>query len=1062
MKYLQTLPNSFIIGEKDNNGKILEQYGFPKGGLTYLIKGNNIKFYLTEDYFYKNVVYSADAPFLINGVPISVDNLPAALKNIFKIEQEQVDVDTEFDDQSFNPIANAPVAIRFNDVDSTIDSLSGEVQTKADIEDIPTNVSELVNDAGYVTEESISGDYATKQWVEDQGYLTEHQDISGKMDVSGMTAYTTNDAFSTHTGNTDIHVTANEKETWNNKSDFSGDYNDLTNKPTNVSDFTNDAGYVTQTNIDESISGKADTTAVTASLAALDEKKLDASAYTPTDLSNYYTKDETSGATEIATALDGKADIEDIPTNVSELVNDEGYVTQTNIDAAVSGKADTSAVTASITAISEKIDTVSGDVSTHTANTDIHVTASDKQNWNNKSDFSGSYNDLTDKPTIPVVPTNVSDFVNDAGYVTQNDIDAAVSGKADTSDVQNVASDVTTVSGDVNTLSGSVESLTGNVNTISGDVSTLSGKVNTNETILTGHTANTDIHVTASDKQNWNNKSDFSGSYNDLTDKPTIPTVPTNVSDFVNDAGYATTGDVQTATADMATQTWVQNQGYLTEHQSLSNYYTKSETSGATEISTALASKADTATTYTKTEVDTALGGKVNTSTYETYTAATSTAIGNKANSSDVYTKSETSGATEIATALNAKLDTTAYTPTDLSNYYQKSETSGATQISTALDGKANTATTYTKTEVDNAITAATSTKQDTLVSGTNIKTINNESLIGSGNINIQGGGGNNVIELTQAQYDALTDIDPDAFYIITDADGGATSGQVQTMINTAIATKQDTLVSGTNIKTINNESILGSGNIDIQGGGKAIEAGAGISVTTGATADTVSLDVPIRKGKSNTTNSFQMNGDGRDMAEANNSFAGGAYAKAKGDNSFAFGYSTDASGQYSFGFGFFSKANGRYSVAIGKQNTTETESSIALCEGNTTNNKYEFAAGYNNNSVSASTTFGDSGNTLFSVGNGTANNARHNAFEIRQNGDIYITSGGTDIKLQDNLGGGGGGTIDQSVISGSTNAVSGGAVYTQLGGLKLVQLSQSEYDALATKDASTLYIIVN
>lgn len=33
------------------------------------------------------------------------------------------------------------------------------------------------------------------------------------------------------------------------------------------------------------------------------------------------------------------------------------------------------------------------------------------------------------------------------------------------------------------------------------------------------------------------------------------------------------------------------------------------------------------------------------------------------------------------------------------------------------------------------------------------------------------------------------------------------------------LATKQDTLVSGTNIKTINNTSLLGSGNIDIQGG---------------------------------------------------------------------------------------------------------------------------------------------------------------------------------------------------------------------------------------------------
>lgn len=83
----------------------------------------------------------------------------------------------------------------------------------------------------------------------------------------------------------------------------------------------------------------------------------------------------------------------------------------------------------------------------------------------------------------------------------------------------------------------------------------------------------------------------------------------------------------------------------------------------------------------------------------------------------------------------------------DLSNYYTKSETSGATEISTALNAKADTATTYTKTETDNAITAATSTKQDTLVSGTNIKTINNESILGEGNITIQGGSGSITID---------------------------------------------------------------------------------------------------------------------------------------------------------------------------------------------------------------------------------------------------------------------------------------------------------------------------
>ena len=34
--------------------------------------------------------------------------------------------------------------------------------------------------------------------------------------------------------------------------------------------------------------------------------------------------------------------------------------------------------------------------------------------------------------------------------------------------------------------------------------------------------------------------------------------------------------------------------------------------------------------------------------------------------------------------------------------------------------------------------------------------------------------------------------------------------------VNTALSNKQDTLVSGTNIKTINNESVLGSGNINV------------------------------------------------------------------------------------------------------------------------------------------------------------------------------------------------------------------------------------------------------
>ena len=84
---------------------------------------------------------------------------------------------------------------------------------------------------------------------------------------------------------------------------------------------------------------------------------------------------------------------------------------------------------------------------------------------------------------------------------------------------------------------------------------------------------------------------------------------------------------------------------------------------------------------------------------------------------------------------------------------------------------------------------------QETLVSGTNIKTINNQSILGSGNITIQGGsgGGETVIELTQAEYDALTEYAENTTYIITDAqainmDDYATTGSVNTL-STQVAT---------------------------------------------------------------------------------------------------------------------------------------------------------------------------------------------------------------------------------------------------------------------------------
>lgn len=270
-------------------------------------------------------------------------------------------------------------------------------------------------------------------------------------------------------------------------------------------------------------------------------------------------------------------------------------------------------------------------------------------------------------------------------------------------------------------------------------------------------------------------------------------------------------------------------------------------------------------------------------------------------------------------------------------------------------------------------------------------------------------------VELTQAEYNGLAVKDPNTFYIITDAQGGDLSNYyTKGETDTLLGEKQPTLVSGTNIKTINNESLLGEGNINIQGGGgKAIEAGSNISITHGETADTINCTLNLENNDG--TNSIKMKNTYRSSGVDSFSI-GSDGVKTNGDGSFAGGCCSEANGIFSMAFGRYVKTNNYGEVALGFYNQSNGSSSS---EGNS------------------------SDNTLFSIGNGTdsADGARHNAFEIRQNGDIYCSDGTNDVKLQDTI----------TATAANTTA---------LGGLKLVKLTQSQYDALQTKDANTLYII--
>lgn len=276
-----------------------------------------------------------------------------------------------------------------------------------------------------------------------------------------------------------------------------------------------------------------------------------------------------------------------------------------------------------------------------------------------------------------------------------------------------------------------------------------------------------------------------------------------------------------------ATQAWVNEQGYLTEHQDISGLATKEELNGkqntlvsGTNIKTINSQSLlgegnieitvqgggitdapndgklygrkseqwtevvipDTSNLATKDE----LGTKLDTATYneEKATFALKTEIPNvsnlatkqelteglagKANTSDLsnyLTTTDAQSTYATKSELGAKLDVETYN-SDKATFALKSELPDTSDFLT----KATAAETYqpkgeyltsipeeyvTDEELNGkgyATTAQLNAKQDTLVSGTNIKTVNGNSLLGSGDITIEGGTGSGVKEWDFAQ----------------------------------------------------------------------------------------------------------------------------------------------------------------------------------------------------------------------------------------------------------------------------------------------------------------------
>lgn len=209
---------------------------------------------------------------------------------------------------------------------------------------------------------------------------------------------------------------------------------------------------------------------------------------------------------------------------------------------------------------------------------------------------------------------------------------------------------------------------------------------------LTAHTANTEIHVTLANKEAWNAKLDAAdveglfgySEYDSETHRINFKNTSTgSVISYIDASPFIVDGMVQN----------VEIKDVTIEGGSVKCLVISFNTdAGKQDINIPISQVFDASNYYTKAQTDSAIAAY----TYDKATIDQKVAEGG------------------------------TFDPTQ---YYDKTATDNL------LANKADTATTYTKTEVDNAITAATSTKQDTLVSGTNIKTVGAQSVLGSGNI---------------------------------------------------------------------------------------------------------------------------------------------------------------------------------------------------------------------------------------------------------------------------------------------------------------------------------------
>ena len=416
---------------------------------------------------------------------------------------------------------------------------------KTELPTVPTKVSELANDSGFI--KSIPSEYVTETELNAKGYLTSHQDISMKADKSeipSLEGYAT-ETFVTNKiaeaslsgGEVDLSGLATKDELALKA--------DTSSIPTKTSELTNDSGFLTS---HQDVSGKADKTYVVAELA---KKPNESHTHSYNDLTDKPTIPSTTNLATKKELTDGlatksdathnhdkvyapithehkqyltshqdlsgyalKTEIPTVPTKTSQLTNDSGFIKSIP---------------------SEYI--TETELSAKSYATETYVT-----NEIAKASLSGGEVDLSEyatkeelatKADKTAIPTKTSQLTNDSGFLTEHQDISGLATKTELTNGLKTKSDTTHNHDAVYSKTNHTHSqyLTEHQDiSMKADKSELHSHAN--KTVLDS--------ITSSKVTEWNNKSNFDGNYNSLTNKPTIPTVPTNVSSFTNDAGYLT------------------------------------------------------------------------------------------------------------------------------------------------------------------------------------------------------------------------------------------------------------------------------------------------------------------------------------------------------------------------------------------------------------------------------------------------------------------------------------------------------------------------------------------